>query len=168
VPRLRAAGIPVSLGTDGAASNDSHDMFQVIKMTALLQKLESLDPSVLNARDAITMATIEGARALNIADRVGSLEPGKLADVVHVAGASARMAYVHDPYQQLAYCAAPSDIANVWVGGRRIVDSGRLRTVDEGEVVARARTLARDLYARAGLEDVLRRDRGDRPQLVHR
>src|SRR6185312_12755344 len=83
VPRLRSAGIPVGLGTDGAASNDSHDMLQVLKMTALIQKLASLDPSVLTARDAVRMATIEGARALSVDDRLGSLEDGKLADLVH-------------------------------------------------------------------------------------
>jgi cytosine/adenosine deaminase-related metal-dependent hydrolase len=159
VPRLRAAGIPVGLGTDGAASNDSHDMLQVLKMTALLQKLESLDPSVLTARDALRMATIEGARALGMDDRIGSLEPGKLADVVHFTGSTTRLAYIHDPYQQLVYGAGPGDVANVWVGGNRVVDSGVLATVDEREVVNHARELAIDLFKRAHLEDVLRRDR---------
>jgi len=167
VPRLRAGGTPVGLGTDGAASNDSHDMLQVLKMTALLQKLESLDPSVVTARDALQMATIEGARALGMEDRIGSLEAGKLADITHFSGESTRLAYVHDPYQQLVYCAAPGDVANVWVSGRRVVSDGRLATVRESDVVTRARTLARDLFGRAGLEDVLKRDGNTRlEQLV--
>jgi cytosine/adenosine deaminase-related metal-dependent hydrolase len=168
VPRLRAFGIPVGLGTDGAASNDSHDMIQVLKMTALLQKLESLDPSVVTARDVVRMATVEGARALGMEDRLGSLEAGKLADITHLSGDSTRLAYVHDPYQQLVYSAAPGDVANVWVNGRRVVSERRLATVDESEVVTRSRTLARDLFRRAGLEDVLKRDRQERPEVVAR
>ena len=123
VPRLRAAGIPVALGTDGAASNDSHDMLQVMKCAALIQKLHHLDPLALSARDVLTMATIEGARALRIDHRVGSLEIGKQADVVRFAGDGVRLAYVHDPYQQLVFCAGPDDVADVWVAGRQVLDS---------------------------------------------
>ncbi len=110
VPRLRAAGIPVALGTDGAGSNDSHDMLQVMKCASLVQKLHHLDPLALTARDVLAMATIEGARALRLDQRVGSLEVGKQADVVRFAGDGVRLAYVHDPYQQLVFCAAPDDI----------------------------------------------------------
>jgi cytosine/adenosine deaminase-related metal-dependent hydrolase len=159
VPRLRMAGLPVGLGTDGAASNDSHDMLQVLKFAALIQKLNSLDPAVLTARDVLAMGTIEGARSLCLDDRIGSLEPGKLADIVHLRGDSTRLAYVHDPYQQLVYCASPADVANVWVNGRRVVADHAVVTVNEREVVAQARRLARDLFQRAGLADVLRRDR---------
>lgn len=159
VPHLRQSGIPVGLGTDGAASNDSHDMLQVMKFAALMQKLHSLDSAALTARDVMAMATIEGARALCLDGKIGSLEPGKLADITHFSGASTRLAYVHDPYQQLVYCAAPGDVANVWVNGRRVVADHALVTVKQPEVVSRARGLARELFDRAGLQDVARRDR---------
>ncbi|MHB8691470.1 MAG: amidohydrolase family protein [Solirubrobacteraceae bacterium] len=154
VPRLRAAGIPVGLGTDGAASNDSHDMLGVIKCAPLLQKCHHLAPAVLTARDSLAMATIEGARALRIDDVVGSLEPGKHADLVRFSGAGPRLAYVHDPYQALAYCAGPGDVADVWVRGRHVVQDGVVVTANEPAVVAEARRLATELFDQAGLERI--------------
>jgi cytosine/adenosine deaminase-related metal-dependent hydrolase len=154
VARLRAAGIPVALGTDGAASNDSHDMVQVMKCASLVQKLHHLDPLALTARDVLTMATIEGARALRIDDRVGSLEAGKQADVVRFAGDGVRLAYVHDPYQQLVFCAGPGDVADVWVAGRHVLDDRTFTTVDESAVVAHARRLSAELVRQAGLHQL--------------
>jgi cytosine/adenosine deaminase-related metal-dependent hydrolase len=154
VPRLRAAGIPVALGTDGAASNDSHDMLQVIKCASLLQKLHHLDPLALSARDVLTMATAEGARALRAGQRIGSLEVGKQADVVRFAGDGVRLAYVHDPYQQLAYCAGPDDISDVWVAGRQVLAGRKLTTCDESQIVAEARRLSADLATLAGLQEM--------------
>lgn len=159
VPRLRHAGVPVGLGTDGAASNDSHDMLQVLKCAALLQKLHYLDPSALSARDVVRMGTIEGARALRLDDKIGSLEPGKCADIAQLTGDSTRLAYIHDPYQQLVYCAGPGDVANVWVNGRQVVRDHTLVTAREQEIVASARDLAAELFLQAGLEDVAQRDR---------
>jgi cytosine/adenosine deaminase-related metal-dependent hydrolase len=155
VPRLRSAGIPVGLGTDGAASNDSHDMLQVIKCAPLLQKLRHLDPGALTARDALAMATIEGARALGLDHLVGSLETGKRADLIRFSGAGCRLAYVHDPYQQIAYGAGPGDIADVWVQGRHVVSGGEVATVSEAAVVRHARELAGELFAAAGLAESL-------------
>jgi 5-methylthioadenosine/S-adenosylhomocysteine deaminase len=154
VPRLRAAGIPVALGTDGAGSNDSHDMLQVMKCAALVQKLHHLDALSLTARDVLTMATIEGARALRLDHRVGSLEVGKQADVVRFAGDGVRLAYVHDPYQQLVFCAAPDDVADVWVAGHHVLASRKLITAGEADIVAEARRLSADLARLAGLEEL--------------
>jgi 5-methylthioadenosine/S-adenosylhomocysteine deaminase len=154
VPRLRAAGIPVALGTDGAASNDSHDMLQVMKCASLVQKLEHLDPMALTARDVLAMATIEGARALRLDDRLGSLEAGKQADVVRLAGDGARLAYVHDPYQQLVFCAGPGDVADVWIAGRHVLADRTLTTLDERQVVAEAGRLAAELARRADLGEL--------------
>jgi cytosine/adenosine deaminase-related metal-dependent hydrolase len=154
VPRLRAAGIPVALGTDGAASNDSHDMLQVIKSAVLMQKLHHLDPLAMTARDALAMATIEGARALRADQRIGSLEVGKQADVVRFAGDGVRLAYVHDPYQQLAFCAGPDDIKDVWVAGRHVLADRRLTTVNEAEIITEARRCSADLVTAAGLQEL--------------
>jgi 5-methylthioadenosine/S-adenosylhomocysteine deaminase len=151
VPRLRSAGIPVGLGTDGAASNDSHDMLQVLKCAALLQKVHHLDPLALTARDVVRMGTIEGARALHLDDRIGSLEVGKQADVIRLTGHSARLAYIHDPYQQLVYCAGPQDIVDVWIAGRPIVADGSLVSADPVLIVEQGRSMAEELFDRAEL-----------------
>lgn len=150
VGALRRAHVPVGLGTDGAASNDSQDMLQTIKIAPLLQKVHHLDPTALSARDAVAMATVEGARALGLTD-VGSLERGNRADLVRFHGRLPGLANVHDPYQQIVYCASALDVADVWVDGRRLLDDGRLLTIDEEAVVHASRSLARTLVDRAGL-----------------
>ncbi len=152
VPRLRSAGIPVALGTDGAASNDSHDMLQVMKCAALLQKLEHLDAMALSARDVMEMATIEGARALRLDREIGSIEPGKRADLVRFSGAGVRLAYIHDPYQQLVYGASPQDVGDVWVDGRRVVADGRLCSMDEASIIGEAREAANEMASAAHLQ----------------
>lgn len=153
VPQLRAAGIPVGIGTDGPASNDAQNQLEAVKMTVLLQRVHTLKASVLDARAALTMATIEGARALGLDAVTGSLEVGKDADVVLVDGAAPTLAAVHDPYQTVVYCLSGREVSDVWVRGRRVVAGGQPTGIDLPDVVARARTLARDLAAAAQLQD---------------
>lgn len=150
VPRLRAAGLAVGIGTDGAASNDGQDMLQAVKSAALLQKVHALDPAVISGDDVLTMATLEGARALGLEDRVGSLEVGKRADVVLVEG-TVEVANLHDPVQQLVYATSPRSVRDVWVDGRHVLAGGHVTTVDEAEQVARTRPLARAIARDAGL-----------------
>jgi hypothetical protein len=107
VPALRQAGIPVGVGTDGAASNDSQNMLEAVKASALLQKVARLDPRALTAGDVLAMATLEGAGALGLDGLVGSLEPGKRADLVRLRGDRPGLANVHDPRQQVVYAAPP-------------------------------------------------------------
>jgi cytosine/adenosine deaminase-related metal-dependent hydrolase len=151
VPALRQAGIPVALGTDGAASNDSQNMLEAVKTAALLQKVARLDPSALTAGDVLAMATLEGARALGLDGLVGSLEPGKRADVVRLRGDRPGLANVHDPRQQVVYCTSPADVADVWVDGARRVADGRLVDHDLAALVEVSRPLAADLARQAGL-----------------
>jgi 5-methylthioadenosine/S-adenosylhomocysteine deaminase len=151
VPALRRAGIPVGLGTDGPASNDSQNMLEAPKAAALLQKVSRLDPRALLAGDALAMATVEGARCLGLDGLVGSLEPGKRADVVRLRGDGPGLANVHDPAQQVVYCTSPADVADVWVDGRRLVASGRLVGHDLAALVEASRPLAAELVAKAGL-----------------
>ncbi|MEV8267505.1 amidohydrolase family protein [Microbacterium sp. NPDC076911] len=141
VPDLRAAGIAVGIGTDGAASNDSQDMLQAVKSAALLQKVHALDPSVIDAQTVFEMGTIEGARALGIDDVVGSLVAGKRADVVLYQD-TVDVAIVHDPYGQLVYGASPRSVSAVWVDGRRLVDDHVCVTVSERDQIVRSRPLA--------------------------
>lgn len=150
VGRLRGAGVPVGIGTDGAASNDSQDMLGAVKAAALLQKVHHLDPLVIDAFDVLTMATIEGARALGLDDRIGSLEPGKRADVVLLQD-TVDIAMLHDPVAQVVYGASPRSVRDVWVDGVQVVADHRCTTVDEAAQIARCRPLADRVVAEAGL-----------------
>jgi len=151
VPALRQAGVPVGIGTDGSASNDSQNMLEAVKTAALLQKVARLDPRALTAGDVLAMATVEGARALGLERRIGSLEPGKRADVVRLRGDRPGLANVHDPRQQVVYCTSPSDVADVWVDGARRVAGGQLVDHDLAALVEASRPLAAELVALAGL-----------------
>ncbi|MEV0133996.1 amidohydrolase [Dactylosporangium sp. NPDC050688] len=150
VADLRRHGLAVGIGVDGAASNDSQNMLEAIKTTVLLQRAATLSLDA-DARSAVAMATIEGARALGLESEIGSLERGKRADIVVFDGDSPALANVHDPYQTIVYRASPRDIREVWVGGRRSVADGRVLTVDRADVVRESRGLARELARRSGL-----------------
>jgi 5-methylthioadenosine/S-adenosylhomocysteine deaminase len=157
VPRLRREGITVALGLDGPASNDSQDMLETMKTAALLQKVHHLQATAITARDVVHMATIGGATALGTADEVGSLEPGKAADLVWLPEHSPSLANIHDPYQKLVYCASVRDVARVWVEGEPVVADGRVLGVDVAELLPRARELAVRLATDAGLDSALAR-----------
>lgn len=151
VPELRRLGVNVGIGVDGPASNDRQDMLEAIKLAPLLQRVDRLQATAMSARDALAMATIEGARALAMEDEIGSIEPSKQADLVVFDGGSPALANIHDPFQAVVYCAGPRDITDVWVGGGRSVAGGEIVHVDPAEAVERSRPLARELVRRAGL-----------------
>jgi cytosine/adenosine deaminase-related metal-dependent hydrolase len=154
VPRLRADGVTVGIGTDGAASNDSQNMLEAIKCAALLHKVHQLDARAITARDVLEMATIEGARALALDHLIGSLEVGKRADIVRFHGNGPGLANVHDPYQRVAFCASPLDVADVWVDGIARVEGGKITAGDAREWVRMSKPLAAELVTRAGLQEL--------------
>lgn len=121
VQRMLEYGINVSIGTDGAASNNRLDMFQEMRATALLAKAVSRDGAAVDAHTALRMATLNGAAALGLADRIGSIEPGKAADLVSVDLSSANNAPVFDVASHLVYVCSRGDVTNVWVGGEQVV-----------------------------------------------
>lgn len=155
VPRLLREGITVGLGVDGPASNDSQDMLETMKTAALLQKVHHLQATALTAREVLHMATIGGARALGMADEIGSLEPGKAADLVLFPEHSPSLANIHDPYQKIVYCASVRDVAQVWVGGEPVVVAGQVQKVDVAALLPHARELAVRLATDAGLDSAL-------------
>jgi 5-methylthioadenosine/S-adenosylhomocysteine deaminase len=142
IVRMRAAGIPVGLGTDGAASNNDLDMFEAMRVAALLHKLATGDPRAIPARTAVEMATIEGAKALGMADRIGSLEPGKRADLIVVSMASARQTPLYDPLSHLVYTTRGDDVQTTIVNGRVLMRDRKVLTLDEAAVLAEARAQA--------------------------
>jgi cytosine/adenosine deaminase-related metal-dependent hydrolase len=151
VAALKREGIAVALGTDGAASNDNQDMLGVMKTAALLHKVHALRADAITAKEVVRMATIEGARALGLEALVGSLEPGKRADLVLLDGNTPELAAIHDPWQQVVYSATPRCVSSVWVDGRERVRDGYLVGVDLRELAGEARALASELAVRAGL-----------------
>ena len=134
-----AAGIPVGLGTDGPASNNDLDMFDEMNAAANLQKFTLGDPAALPAETVFRMATMGGARALNLHDEIGSLEPGKRADIVLVDVRRPGLTPLYRVYSHLVYAARGSDVATVIVNGRVVVGDREILTVDEAEVMERAR-----------------------------
>jgi cytosine/adenosine deaminase-related metal-dependent hydrolase len=150
VAAMRRRGVAVSLGADGAACNNHLDMFQEMRLAAALQAV-AVGPGALPARDALAMATREGARALGLADEIGSLEPGKRADLILVERDRPHLAPGSDPYSTLVYAARPTDVRTVIVDGEVLVDLGRPVRWDPAELVAAARDEARALATRAGL-----------------
>ncbi len=126
LPALLAAGVNLALGTDGAASNNRLDLFEEMRLAALLGKLAARDASALPAKAAFTMATLGGARALGLDSLCGSLEVGKQADLVAVRVQGPAATPMFDPVSHLVYVASRSDVEAVWVGGRQRVAQGAL------------------------------------------
>lgn len=149
VPQLLSAGIPVGIGTDGAASNDGQNMLEAVKVAALLQKVHHLDPAVIDARDVLAMATTAGARALGLDHLVGTLAPGMQADVVLFQD-TVEVSVLHDPAGQLVYGGSPRAVADVLIDGRRVVRDHRCVTVDELEQIERCRPLVARIARDAG------------------
>jgi len=150
VPEMRARGICVSLGSDGAACNNHLDMFGEMRLAATLQAMR-LRPGALAARDAIWMATRSGARALGLESEIGSIEPGKKADLILIDAGGTHLAPAVDPCSTIVYAARPTDVLLTMVGGDALVAAGRPVHLDAMEIAADAREEARQLVLRAGL-----------------
>jgi 5-methylthioadenosine/S-adenosylhomocysteine deaminase len=138
VPLLARHGVNVAIGTDGAASNNDLDMLGEMRSAALLAKGMSSDPTALPAREVLRMATLNGARALGLADRIGSLEAGKQADMVAIDLAHPATQPVFDPISQIVYAAGRDQVTDVWIAGRRVLAGRRLTSLDLDAALARA------------------------------
>jgi 5-methylthioadenosine/S-adenosylhomocysteine deaminase len=141
VPDLLAAGIAVGLGTDGPASNNNLDLFEEMDTAAKLGKLVRRDPTVMPAKTVFHMATLGGAKALGLSGRIGSLEAGKLGDVVLVDARVPELTPLYDVYSHLVYAVKGANVTTVVVNGKVVVRNRRMETVDEMEVLAKAREL---------------------------
>jgi 5-methylthioadenosine/S-adenosylhomocysteine deaminase len=150
VPEMRARGISVSLGADGAACNNRLDMFDEMRLAATLQAVR-LGPGALTARDAVWMATREGARALGAADELGAIEPGKRADLIVIDRNRPHLATSPDPWTAIVYSARGTDVSLTMVDGEPLVRNFQLTRMDAVEVASTAAAAARGLAARAGL-----------------
>ena len=138
VPELLRAGVCVGLGTDGCASNNDLDLFREMDTAAKLHKVHTLDPTVLDARTVLRMATIDAARTLGLDAETGSLEVGKRADLIVVDLNRPHLTPMHHPESHLVYAVRGSDVVATVVEGRVLMADRRLETLDEAEVMARA------------------------------
>ncbi len=138
VAKLLAAGVNVALGTDGAASNNDLDLLGEMRSAALLAKAVAQDASALPALEALRMATLNGARALGLDHRIGSLEPGKAADIVAIDLDRPECQPLYNPVSQIIYAAGREQVTDVWVAGRQVLRERRLTTLDEKAVMEEA------------------------------
>ncbi|MBX2849484.1 MAG: TRZ/ATZ family hydrolase [Acidiferrobacterales bacterium] len=136
---LMSAGVNVCLGTDSSASNNDLDMLGEMRSAALMAKNLSASAEALPAWQALEMATINGAKALNIDDQTGSLKKGKVADIVAIDLNHVSTQPVYDPISQIVYCASRDQISDVWIQGRQVVKNKTITTIDIEKVIANAR-----------------------------
>ncbi|NBD25880.1 5'-deoxyadenosine deaminase [Paenibacillus glycinis] len=145
VPELLEQGIEMGIGADGAPCNNTLDMFQEMRLTALLHKARC-GPEAMNARTVLRMATIGGARTLGLDHLIGSIEPGKKADAVllDLEDFHSFPSYDADPYSRVVYAASRGNVSYVWVDGKLVVERGKMKTVDKRNVLREAdRSIAR-------------------------
>ncbi len=152
IQRMLEVGVTVGIGTDGPASNNDLDMFEEVRLAALLAKGSTGDPTAIPARTALTMATRFGAEALHIGDITGSLEPGKRADLILVEITSLHNAprFRRDPngiYAQIVYAAKAHDVTDVMVNGRWLMQERSLLTIQESGLLSAADVFARQIDA---------------------
>ena len=144
----RAAGIAVGLGTDGpAGSNNDLDLMEEMDLAAKLQKISKMDPRALGAKSVVEMATVEGAKALHMEKEIGSLEVGKKADIILISLDEPSAVPMYDIYAQLAYALKGSDVETVVIGGRVVMRNKKLLTLNEPEILAKAREYGKKVEA---------------------
>ncbi|TSD64200.1 amidohydrolase family protein [Aeromicrobium piscarium] len=150
VSDMLTAGLRVGLATDGPASSNNLSMFHALKFAALVPKGVHRDPQIITAGQVLRMATRGGAEALGMADRIGSLEPGKAADIVLLDPSTLSITPMHDPVSSLVYSHRGDEVRDVWVAGRQVVSDGTPFLVDAGKIRESSSRAALALAERAG------------------
>jgi cytosine/adenosine deaminase-related metal-dependent hydrolase len=152
VPEMLKRGVNVAMGCDGGPSNNSYDMIREMKLAAYIHKVRLSDPMTMPAETVLEMATVHGARAIGMQDRLGILEPGKLADIVLVDLDSVHMVPNNNHVSDLVYAGCGTDVDTVMVDGRIIMENRNVKTLNEREIIGQARERASALLDRTGLK----------------
>ena len=139
VTRLLDRGVNVALGTDSAASNNDLNLFGDMQAAALLAKLQTGDATALPASEALAMATINGARALGMAELIGSLEVGKQADLIAVDLSGPETQPLYNPLSQLVYASNGSQVTHSWIAGNPVMQQRQLTQIDLPALATRTR-----------------------------
>ncbi len=135
VAKLFAAGVNIALGTDGNASNNDLDMLGEMRTAALLAKAVAQDASVISAHQVLRMATLNGAKALGLAQEIGSIEIGKSADLITINLGGLESKPMYDPISHLVYCTTRDQVTHVWVAGKILLEERKLSTLNEVELI---------------------------------
>ncbi|WNF21812.1 amidohydrolase [Mesobacillus jeotgali] len=143
VGKMLEKGVTVSLGTDSVASNNNLDLFEELKAAATVHKGVAQDATVITAQEALRMATINGAEALWLEERIGSLEAGKDADFIVVNSNQSFFYPKHNPVSHLVYSGSGRDVRDVYVQGKQILDNGQFKTIDEEKVLYEANRMSK-------------------------
>ena len=141
-PKLLKAGICVGLGTDGCASNNNLNLFHEMDMVAKIHKVDTFDPTTMDATTVVKMATIEGARAIGLEKRTGSIEVGKQADLIVIDTQTPHLMPIYHPESHIVYAAKSSDVRDVIVGGRLLVKDHDVLQLNVEEIMAKVREIA--------------------------
>ena len=150
VAKYLKEAVPLGLGTDGAASNNDLDMFEAMRQASFLAKHATHDPTAVPARTALDLATRGGARALGMEQLIGSLEPGRRADLITVSVAAARQTPLYDPVSHLVYTTRGDDVRTTIVNGKVLMRDRKVRTLDRAAVIADANRLAASVREAVG------------------
>jgi 5-methylthioadenosine/S-adenosylhomocysteine deaminase len=145
IPKLLEKGICVSIGTDGCASNNNLDMFMEMDTAAKLHKVSTGDPTVMDAKTVLKMCTIDSARALGLSDSIGSLEPGKKADLIVIDTQKPHLTPMYHPESHLVYAARGSDVDSVIINGKIVMENGKLNFMDIEKTMENVRNIAEDI-----------------------
>jgi len=137
--RMLELGITVGLGTDGAASNNTLDLFSDMRVCALMHKVNNYDPTAISAREVVKMATIDGAKVIGMEKEIGSLEVGKKADIITIGLNKPHLTPIYDPYSHLVYCVNGEDVENVVVNGKVIMKNREVKILDEKRILKQAK-----------------------------
>jgi len=148
IPIFIEKGIAVGLGTDGSASNNDLDMFREMDTAAKLHKVIQMNSTVMDAKTVLKMATITGAKALGLEDRIGSIEPGKFADLIIVDTKKPHLAPMYSYYSQLVYAASGADVKTSIIGGKIVMLDGELLLVDLPSIMQEVRNIAKLIRAK--------------------
>jgi cytosine/adenosine deaminase-related metal-dependent hydrolase len=158
VPEMLKKGVNVAMGCDGGPSNNSYDMIREMKLAAYIHKVRLSDPMTMPAETVLEMATVHGARAIGMQDKLGTLEPGKLADIVFVNLDSVNMIPNNNHISDLVYAGSGTDVDTVIVDGRMVMENRNVKTLNEREIIGQARERASALLERTGLKLTTRSD----------
>ena len=145
VAKLRENGITIGLGTDGIGSTTTMDMFEEMKTAAYLQKVSTKEPSVISAYDILKMATIDGAKVLGMDDQIGTLEPGKKADMIFIKTDKIHMCPANDVCYNLVYSSNGADVESVMIDGKIIMQNRKMINLDEKQVMRQVKKIAKRL-----------------------
>ncbi len=151
VNEMTSYGLNISLASDGPCSNNRQDMFEVMKMTSMLQKVKYLDPTTMTANKVLEMATIEGAKCIDLDTKIGSIEVDKLADIIILDCNKPNIIAFHDPISAIIYSATSESVETVIINGKIIMQGRQLLYLDETDILSKSQTASQNLLIRSGL-----------------